>query len=115
MLTRQTLAESYRQARNFFRGPALCPQGDPGAILCASWLLSPGLQALLKPGSGIRNFAMDYEVCRWDREDATFYRWLFRDIREPDALPRETGLQRAVADCLEQGGKIGLGRGILRS
>lgn len=32
--------------------------------------------------------------------------------KKPEELPRKTGLQRAIADYLQQGGRLGSGYGI---
>ncbi len=113
-LTEAALADSYRAARRFFtdHGAQVCPAGAPQAVLCHTWLLSPTLQTLLAPTSGIRRFAQDYTVLAVDTGDESFYLWLFHGKKPPEPLPLETSLQRVVCDYLQRGGKIGAAYGI---
>lgn len=109
------LKQSYRMAQDFFsRFPvdtARCT-GRPKAFLCESWLLSPALQSLLAPSSGIRRFAADYRILFVNWEDDNFYHWLFRGEQDLAALPLRTSLQRSVAELLRSGKKIGSACGI---
>lgn len=115
--TDEELRRSYQLANTFCsqRQEAFYRNGKPRTIICNSWLLSPNLTRLLSPISGIARFASDYHVYYTDEDDELFYRWLFNGIRQPELLPQNTSLQRAVAAHLKQGGKIGTGYGIMRS
>lgn len=109
-----SLKESYQKADTFFAeaAPLVCEYKMPVAVICDSWLLSPYLQKLLPPSSGIHRFGADYTVYHVEPEDEAFYYWLFSDKRPPEPLPQKTSLQRRVAAYLATGGKIGVGYGI---
>lgn len=113
-LTRDALRGSYEQAKLFFANHSekLCSRGEPLAVVCGSWLLSPALQALLPQSSGIYLFACDYDIYATEPDDQSFFRWLFDGKKPPAPLPQRTGLQRNVAQHLKGGGKIGSARGL---
>ena len=114
-LAREELERSYDWARRFFTDEAatLCRQGQPQAVLCGSWLLSPALEELLPEDSAIRRFAKDYRRYAVDEEDAEFYRWLFGSPTPLPAadLPEHTSLQRRAKARLASGGRIGMACG----
>lgn len=115
VLSRKELDRSYALAGDVFTGNSvLCPWGPPKAVLCGSWLLSPALERLLPEESGIRRFAGDYERFFTDEDDESFYRWLFRVPDRSRELPEDSSLQRRAKAYLLQGGKIGMGKGVLR-
>lgn len=115
-LTCSELERAYEEAEDFWErhGEALCPCGRPGKIWCCTWLLSPGLQGLLPPDSGIRCFAQGYEIKTVFPERESFYRWLFAGKKEWEELPEKTSLQRAVKAYLASGGRIGEAFGQLK-
>ena len=112
-LSSRALAESYRQAEQFYQGigQKFSVYGTPQAVICRSWLLAPALEPFLAEDSGIRRFREDYDLFSLNEEDESFYEWLFNDRRQPDTLPQDSSLQRKVKSFLLEGGKIGLGRG----
>ena len=117
-LSREALDNSYRQARAFFQEyPFLCLKDGqpPKAIFCNSWLLSPTLRTLLKPESGIRRFAEDFELRDSEDQSKGCFHFLFMvtDDTDPADLPEKTSLQRAVKAHLMAGGGIGSGFGLL--
>lgn len=115
-LTYPELEGAYQEAEDFWErhGEVLCPYGKPGSIRCCTWLLSPALEGLLPPDSGIRRFAQGYEVEALFPENESFYRWLFAGKKEWRELPEETSLQKAVKAYLASGGRIGVASGRLR-
>lgn len=113
-LTDLALQDAYRQASEFFarHRAALCLQGAPQAMLCSSWLLAPALSSLLPESSGIRRFGRGYRVYAADLADDGYCTWLFDGQTDPAHWPRRTRLQRAAAEFLTNGGRIGCGFGI---
>ena len=113
-----SLGDSYRRARAFFKGETQGPwcSHAPKAILCASWLLAETLQKLLPETSGIRIFAADYEIFSRCEDSDSFYRWLYQLPRPVPfrELPERTGLQRALKAHLLSGGHMGMAHGILK-
>lgn len=112
-LSQEELQFSYNMAEKFFKGIGVtfCVAGAPKAMLCNTWLLSPMLQDLLHPFSGIRRFAEDYMVYASEPDDDSFYLWLYQGKKPPQELPLKTSLQRIVYDHLQKGGKIGAAHG----
>ncbi len=115
-LTCSELEKAYEEAEDFWERheEALCPYGKPGSIRCCTWLLSPALEGLLPPDSGIRRFAQGYEIKTVFPERESFYRWLFAGKKEWEELPEKTSLQRAVKAYLASGGRIGEAFGQLK-
>ena len=113
-LADEDLQQSYQMSEDFFAktSASFCPAGPPQATLCNTWLLSPALQTLLQPSSGIRRFSIDYKIYAIDPEDDSFYLWLYHGQKPPQPLPQETSLQRMVYEHLQKGGNIGSARGI---
>lgn len=119
-LSREALDDSYRQARAFYRDhPCMCLKNDqePAAIYCSSWLLSPTLLTLLKPDSGIRRFAQDFDIRYSNTESKGCWHFLFmkKDDTPAADLPENTSLQRDVKAYLMAGGGIGSGAGLLKA
>lgn len=118
-LSREALDDSYQQARTFYREhPCMCLKDGqvPQGIICNSWLLSPTLRTLLKPNSGIRRFAEDFQLCHSEAESKGCWHFLFmaKDDVAPADLPENTSLQRSVKAHLMAGGGIGGGFGLLK-
>lgn len=118
-LSRAALDDAYAQARSFYREhPCMCLKNgqQPQGIICNSWLLSPTLRTLLKPTSGIRRFAEDFELCHSESESKGCWHFLFmaKDDVAPADLPENTSLQRSVKAHLMAGGGIGSGFGLLK-
>ena len=118
-LSREALDDSYALARAFYsEHPEVCLSDGqpPKVIMCNSWLLSPTLRMLLKPESGIRRFAEDFELCHSEAESKGCFHFLFMaaDDTNPADLPENSSLQRAVKAHLMAGGGIGSGFGLLK-
>ena len=118
-LSRESLDDSYQQARTFYpvhREACLRDGQLPEAIMCRSWLLSPTLRTLLKETSGIRRFAEDFQLYESEDESKGCYHFLFlvKDDTPAADLPENTSLQRAVKAHLMAGGGIGSGYGLLK-
>ncbi len=103
---------SFRQAETFFR-PLF---GDaPVLFVCGSWLLYPEHDKILPAHSNIRRFMHFFKIVK-SETTSDYYLWrIFHraDCSDYANLPRETGLQRAYADLLTNGGSCGGGTGYL--
>ncbi len=96
-------------------------EGRPVVFVMASWLLDEDLMALLPEGN-IKNFVEDFQVLNTNKSDyfddgwrVFGNQWCFEKDRWPDVLanlPRNTRLQRAIADYLQRGGRLGYGYGV---
>ncbi len=104
---------SFQKAANFFRDDF----GEkPVAFVCHSWLLYPEHRVFLPPNSNILKFMSFFDIISSevseDKED--LWRVFYKDWeKEPIDLPRNTSIQRAYADWLIKGNKIGMGYGVL--
>lgn len=115
-LTKENLINTYNKMEEFYReyANAICYYGNPNAVVCHTWLLSPSLLQFLKQESHIRNFASDYEILQKDYDNSGCLEWLFQGKTDLNALPENTGLQKKVKEYLLQGGVIGHGLGRLK-
>lgn len=110
-LRREDLAASLQSALPFFR--ALGQEGF-AAFHCHSWLLARELPALLAPGSGILQFQSLFTVYDADYKERQAEERVFGQTQKnPSNYPEGTSLQRACKRFLLQGGRIGMGYGII--
>ncbi|MFJ3956832.1 acyltransferase domain-containing protein [Arthrobacter sp. NPDC090010] len=81
---------------------------------CISWLLDPELTRRL-PASNMARFAQRFALDRTSASpgDAVYFTFRKRGLDGLDQLPRESSLQRAVLEHLDDGGEWGLGHGHL--
>lgn len=105
---------SYRMAREFFARHY--PQWAAAPMVTETWLLSPAVHAMLRPGSRILSFAGDFEVLHVNAaaDEGSFFVFGRSDL-PVDRLPRRTSLQRSAAKLIESGGHIGVAFGRLRA
>lgn len=82
---------------------------------CTSWLLDRQLRELLPAGSNIVAFQRRFEPTEKTLPgDADVLEFVFHTLDpDPDALPRETTLQRALGDHLRAGGHLFTATGTL--
>jgi hypothetical protein len=96
---------SLRAAAAFF--PAHFPDRAVQDFWCRSWLLDPTLVRALDPASNMARFHARWrlygEAMPGD-EDALFFTFARRGEVDLSTLPRDTTLQRVVADRLRSGG-----------
>lgn len=112
-LTRELLADSYGQAREFFSKRLA---GKRAVIECTSWLLFPRHRELLPPSSNIRRFAEDFELydSGESKDGKDLWRIFYKNAKNPpEQLPRSTTLERVYADLLMRGELPGWGSGVL--
>lgn len=103
--------ESYRRAVGFFRD-----RWEWQAMHCTSWLLSPVLQELLKPGSNILLFQADYDILSIDAQSRQAEERIFgRVLDDPADYIALTSLQESVRRYLIEGGQVPSAHGRLKS
>lgn len=113
IMTRETLDASYRKAREFFSKHF--PDYKYQCVYCSTWLLSPVLKQILKPGSRILEFQSDYEITYVNSETNDTLKWIYkRDYEDYNQLPEETSLMRSMKQILLQGGKLGYASGYVK-
>lgn len=109
-LTVEETEKSLDWAKEYFGH--LFPEG-PMVFMMGSWLLDSDLMALLPEGN-LKKFVQRFDVI-WERKSDTFHdawRVYTKDCEKPmEQWPRNTRLQRAIADHLQAGGKLGEGFG----
>ncbi|MBO4219388.1 MAG: DUF5596 domain-containing protein [Clostridia bacterium] len=102
--------DSFRRAYRYFK------KTGPAAFVCASWLLWPGNYEFLAPNSRIRAFMDNFDIISHDDSKNNWDLWRvfgFRDSYDPATLPRETDLQRRMADFLAKNDNVtGSGYGV---
>lgn len=104
-LTREACVESYRRARKIFS--SLYPDRDIKAFRCHSWMMSPELEEILKPGSNLLAFQAPYlkYPCRTKGED--IFNFVFKTKPTDLAkLPEDSSLQRALKERYLSGGYL---------
>ncbi|MDP5225627.1 MULTISPECIES: acyltransferase domain-containing protein [Arthrobacter] len=81
---------------------------------CISWLLDPELSRRL-PESNMARFARRFTLERTSSSptDAVYFTFRKRGLDGLELLPRDSSLQRAVLEHLDDGGEWGLGHGHL--
>ena len=102
---------SLDRARRFF--PRHFPKKAFAAFTCHSWLLDTTFDDLLGPSSNMVRFQREmYLYPRVYRRPRVVEEAIFgRPLPPLDAVPRETRLQRAVAEHIEAGGRMHGGGG----
>lgn len=125
-LKKEDADEAFALAEAFYRGDffkeAGCPDDfpkeripeGPAVFMMESWLLDPDLMGLL-PDGNMKEFVRRFSVTAWEKNGRFSDGWrVFGSEWEktPEELPRRTKLQRAIADYLQKGGKLGCGIGV---
>lgn len=102
--------EAFAMAQSFFADEI---EGDV-AFVCNSWLLYPENEKILSEKSNVYKFMKRFDVIK-SGVDANFrhlWRLFDTDEKNPARLPRDTSMRRAYAEHLENGGKVGTGKGV---
>ncbi|NLP33635.1 MAG: DUF5596 domain-containing protein [Clostridiales bacterium] len=111
-LLHEDCMKSYVQATELFKDSF---EKKPIPFVCYSWLLYPSNREILPKNSNIITFMNDFDIIRSsdDEQGSDLWRIFYKDShKKPEDLPRDTSLQRAYADWLMQGNKVGMGYGI---
>jgi hypothetical protein len=113
-LSRRACDASFARAVEFFARHF--PEERYGVAVCHSWLLDPQLAEYLPAGSNIVGFQRRFQPAYTpEADDETIQEFVFgRAEPDPALLPRDTALQRAVADHLLAGRHWHRGAGWLR-
>ncbi len=110
-LSPATVADALDQAMAFF--PQVFPEHRAKAFLCYSWLLYPGLQALLPKESNILQFAARFQIIDRPGTRPSPYDGSTESVfPEKENYPQDTQLQR---QALGRFSFLGEACGILRS
>lgn len=95
--------QSFAAATEFFA--RYFPEYPTRDFFCQSWLLDPEVSRLM-PGSNMAAFQQRWTLYGAPQPgdlDTLFFTFNVRRPVDPDSLPRDTTLQRVVADRLKQG------------
>lgn len=120
-LRKEDADAAFEMAEAFYRGTlpsgqipgARIPDG-PAVFVMDSWLLDTDMMRLLPEGN-MKEFVNRFSVIQCEKHEKFGDGWrIFQNEwkKDPKDLPRRTKLQRAVADYLQEGGKLGGGYGI---
>ena len=108
----ELLDDAFAQAEVFFKEHF--PK-DYTVFGVESWLIDPDLVRILPEGN-MKAYADRFHLVAAEKSETIFpdgWRVFGAEWKKkPEELPRKTGLQRAIADYLQQGGKLGSGYGI---
>ena len=88
--TRKAIAAAFEHARIYY------PDYAPKVLTCASWLLNPDLQNVLKPDSNILAFASLFHIHPTRNMGTGVFNFVFKTSTNPDlnTLAEDTSLQR---------------------
>ena len=109
---RESRVASYEMAYNFFKNEF---EDNTPIFHCESWLLHPQNKEILGEKSNISSFIDDFKIVKSYEYTHNLDMWrIFGADAElpPDKLPRNTSLQRKMADWFLKGHKLGGGRGL---
>lgn len=108
----ELLEDAFARAEVFFK--EYFPE-DYTIFGVESWLIDPDLVRILPEGN-MKVYAKRFQLIEVQKSDEIFpdgWRVFGAEWKKkPEDLPRNTGLQRAIADYLQQGGRLGNGYGI---
>lgn len=102
-MTPERCAESMRGAVEFFRH--YFPHQPVAAIVCRSWIFNTQLQQILPASANLVRYQRELYLFPTPSggRDGLYFIFCRDDFDDPSALPRDTSLQRAVADFLAAG------------
>lgn len=110
-LTPEAVEAAFDRAAEFYKEQF--PDGQP-VFVVDSWMLDPDLIKILPEGN-MKCFVQRFTIVNSKKEEKFLNGWrVFGHEweKQPEALPRRTTLQQAIADYLRQGGRLGKGYGI---
>jgi hypothetical protein len=111
-LSPDACADSIRRAFRFFH--EFFPNYPFRGFMCESWFLDPRYREVLSPESNLLKFAGELNLypTREEREEG-FWRVFGEGVTSLAEAPRQTRMQKAVAEYLESGGDLTGGGGII--
>ena len=113
-MTEEARMDSYAKAYKFFKR-----EGDKYIVLvCNSWLLYPGNVNVYPEDSNLMDFFKDFDIISSDVHPVlpfpNAWRVFYKDYYgDSSNLPRNTRLEKNIAEWLADGNKIGNGYGII--
>ncbi len=112
-LSREACMASYRRVLELTRKHY--PEYDFKAIYCSSWMLSPELSEVMKPGSKVLDFQSFYLRFPVPTEGKAVLNFVFYMKGSDDytKLPEDTSLQRALKQRYLNGGRLNEYGGIM--
>lgn len=109
-LKREEYTKSYELAAEFF---AEHFADRPVVFVCNSWFLNPDNVYLLPETSSVLRFAQDYHVVKKQDTNIALWRIFHKEYHDnPEEMPQDTSLQRALVSWLKEGKSFALGYGI---
>lgn len=111
-LLKELRIKSYKSAFDFFKKERA---GGLLKCICHSWLLYPDNKKIFPNNLNIVDFMNDFDITEsFDTKFTECWRLFSCDYDgNPDNLPQNTTQQRAMVKWLRQGGKVGVGFGVL--
>ena len=103
---------AFLKAKAFFKDSV---STEPCPFVCHSWLLYPEMEVLAPKGSNTYRFFKSFDVFDSATDKTRADLWRLFDTKELniERLPCDTSLRRAFIRHLKNGGKLGIGRGVL--
>lgn len=109
---KDTRLKSYEKAHKFYKKYF---SDDVPVFACESWLLFPQNREILGESSNIVSFMNDFKIISGAEypDNRNMWRIFGADADLPaDQLPRKTSMQRAFADWIQKGHRLGGGVGV---
>lgn len=99
----QAYTESLQQAPAFFR--RFVPEHPVEAIMCQSWMFNTQFQEILPPESNLARLQRELYLfpVQSKPDSGLWFLFFMKDKFDPATAPRETSLQRAIADSIGSG------------
>jgi hypothetical protein len=111
-MSHELCGDSMEQAAGFF--PRYIPECPFRAFTCGSWLLEPQLQYILPGSSNIVRFQKEFYLYPIKTDHRSVYKRIFGNSEVDIAqAPRNTTLQRAVAEYVLAGNHLHAGAGFI--
>ena len=111
-LTKESCDKAFLMAKEFFKDTV---STEPCPFVCHSWLLYPEMENLAPKGSNVYRFFRSFDIFDSVIDKSRADLWRLFDTKELniEKLPADTSLRRAFIEHLKNGGKLGIGRGVL--
>ena len=109
---KESRISSYEKAYLFYKEHF----GDEMPVFCCeTWLLNPENKVVLGEQSNIVSFIDDFKIVKTYTYPDNRNMWRIFGAeadKTPSELPRNTSLQRKIADWLQEGNRLGAGKGL---